>query len=216
MNLAQRSTGTQTYNIDHLASQYITIAPTGSTLPDRSMLRIRTKDMGDEDKRAMVVVKDGSAYTEYQAKYGTVVVPNFEDVDEVVVILANASRTQDNVTFEFEAEVSGGSIAYIIDRSGSMRGTPLANAKIAANQGITTMQEGDEVAVVSFSTSAGVNYSRTTIDADAVRNAARGGRELSVGGWRNVDWRWTTWRLQRTERVISSQQGSGTAVRRIP
>lgn len=77
----------------------------------------------------------------------------------------------------------GGAVAYVLDRSGSMGGAPLANAKSAANQGITTMDIGDEVAVVSFSSSAGTNYSLRLITDDTVRQGARAAvNGLSAGG----------------------------------
>ena len=72
----------------------------------------------------------------------------------------------------------GAAIAYILDRSGSMGGAPIVNAKLAAQQGITAMKEGDEVAVISFSTSSSVNYPLTLITDNAVRQAASG----AVGG----------------------------------
>lgn len=68
---------------------------------------------------------------------------------------------------------SGAAIVYILDRSGSMSGAPLSNAKTSANQGITLMPEGDEVAVVSFSSAASTNYGRREITDPSVRSGAR-------------------------------------------
>lgn len=82
---------------------------------------------------------------------------------------------------------AGGAIAYIMDRSGSMSGTPIANAKIAANQGITLMNEGDEVAVVSFSSSASTDLGLRTINDDSDREAARAAiNGLSAGGLTSI------------------------------
>ncbi|MCK4412024.1 MAG: VWA domain-containing protein [Candidatus Eisenbacteria sp.] len=78
-------------------------------------------------------------------------------------------------------------IAYILDRSGSMQGVPLLGAKFAANVGITLMREQDEVGVVSFSSTARVNYPRTRITGDAVRAAARAAvNSLSASGMTSI------------------------------
>ncbi len=76
----------------------------------------------------------------------------------------------DNVVYTFTH--AGPSICYILDRSGSMEGAPLANAKSAAIQGIYSMNIGDEVSVVSFAASSSVNYSRHEISGAAERQAA--------------------------------------------
>ncbi|MCP3917432.1 MAG: VWA domain-containing protein [bacterium] len=81
------------------------------------------------------------------------------------------------------APAQGAAIGYVLDRSGSMGGTPLANAKAAANQGITTMRLCDEVTVTSFSSLASTNLTLRTITDDSVRAAARAAvNGLSAGG----------------------------------
>lgn len=64
-------------------------------------------------------------------------------------------------------------LAYVLDRSSSMEGIPLAVAKLAANFGITWMDEGNEVTVASFNESARTDFPISPITGDAVRNSAR-------------------------------------------
>lgn len=54
-------------------------------------------------------------------------------------------------------------VDLIIDRSGSMGGTPLTTAKAAASQFVDYMQHGDMVGVVSFESSARVDFTLTEI-----------------------------------------------------
>jgi len=78
-------------------------------------------------------------------------------------------------------------MAYILDRSGSMGGTPLANAKTAAKQGITSMRQLDEVAVVSFSSGSRVDFDREVIADDDVRQEARDAVDgLNSGGMTSI------------------------------
>ncbi|MCD4725604.1 MAG: VWA domain-containing protein, partial [Bacteroidales bacterium] len=79
------------------------------------------------------------------------------------------------------------SICYVLDRSGSMEGAPLANAKAAANQGICSMDVGDEVSVVSFAEFASVDYTRHEILGDAEKQAAMNAvNSLYAEGWTSI------------------------------
>jgi hypothetical protein len=78
---------------------------------------------------------------------------------------------------------NGGAVAFVLDRSGSMGGGPLAGMKGAASQGIWGLSEGDEVAVIGFASSANVAYPLTRIDGSAERSAAaRAVESLAAGG----------------------------------
>jgi hypothetical protein len=112
---------------------------------------------------------------------GTITIPPLSPATAMISVTCNAIGTatvtlsstngcRDSAQFVGK---QGACMAYILDRSGSMSGAPLANAKAAANQGITTMHEGDEVAVVSFNSAATVNFARAPITSDAVRTQAR-------------------------------------------
>lgn len=64
-------------------------------------------------------------------------------------------------------------IALVIDRSGSMAGTKIAAAKTAANTFVDVMQDGDKIAVTSFSSGTSVNYPLTTIAGATTKTAAK-------------------------------------------
>lgn len=64
-------------------------------------------------------------------------------------------------------------IALVIDRSGSMAGTKIADAKTAAKTFVDLMQDGDQIAVTSFSSGASVNYPLTRIAGAATKTAAK-------------------------------------------
>ena len=119
-----------------------------------------------------------------------------DQVDELVVIIVRLDTDETNNSkkeyySKLKKKEGEASICYILDRSGSMSGTPLSNAKTAAKQGVTTMKIGDEVSIVSFSSSASVNYNRTEIEdenngdneREAARNAISG---LSSGGMTSI------------------------------
>ena len=75
------------------------------------------------------------------------------------------------------------STAYVLDRSGSMAGTPLKGAKESANKGISLMAMGEEVSVVSFNGSASTNLGLTFINDNTQRNAAYAAvNSLGAGG----------------------------------
>lgn len=57
-------------------------------------------------------------------------------------------------------------VALVVDRSGSMRGQRMANAKAAANAAVDRLKDGDSVLVVSFDTEAQVVLAPTVISAD--------------------------------------------------
>ncbi len=62
------------------------------------------------------------------------------------------------------------SVSLVIDRSGSMTGQPLADAKTAAKDFVDDMEGNDEAAVISFSTDVTVDQQFTT-DKDSLKQA---------------------------------------------
>jgi photosystem II stability/assembly factor-like uncharacterized protein/uncharacterized protein YegL len=70
-------------------------------------------------------------------------------------------------------QVANVDVALVIDRSGSMSGQKIADAKAAANTFVGFMQAGDKVAVVGFETAASVYYPLTTIVNDATKTQAQ-------------------------------------------
>jgi hypothetical protein len=100
-----RTTNEITVFIDHMASRYAKMVP-DAALADETLLVVEARDMASIDKRAVIIVKDGSTYTEYQAGGGPVTIADFGTVDEVVLALGNASTTDDNTEFRFEAWIN--------------------------------------------------------------------------------------------------------------
>lgn len=80
-------------------------------------------------------------------------------------------------------------IMLTIDRSGSMSGIPIAEAKKASKLFVDLMKTDDQIGVVSFSSGASVNYPLTEInDTGTIKTAAKSAIEaLSAGGGTSVD-----------------------------
>jgi subtilisin family serine protease/photosystem II stability/assembly factor-like uncharacterized protein/uncharacterized protein YegL len=75
------------------------------------------------------------------------------------------------------ADTSNVDVALVLDRSGSMSGQKITDARAAAQQFVDLMVDGDMVGVVSYSSYATVNYPLTTITG-TVRNDAKN----AIGG----------------------------------
>lgn len=73
-------------------------------------------------------------------------------------------------------------IAIIVDRSGSMRGEKLENAKLAARQLVRQLADGDRVALVSYSSGSFVNVPSTTLTAHSRRVLGRAIDQLTASG----------------------------------
>jgi len=98
----------------------------------------------------------GAATSSYHELDGDGVAPNGDDV-------------------EFTFSSTGGvDVALVIDRSGSMGSYGyMEPAKDAAKTFVGLMEIGDNVAVVSFSTDATINFALTTIESDATKTDAQ-------------------------------------------
>lgn len=70
------------------------------------------------------------------------------------------------------------SVALVIDRSGSMSGQPISDAKIAASSFVDNMKPSDRGAIISFSSNVTVDQSFTS-DKNALKNAIN---SISAGG----------------------------------
>lgn len=84
----------------------------------------------------------------------------------------------------------GAAVSLVIDRSGSMFGSRIAAAKSAAVDFVRKMQLGDQVALVTFSSSATVDQPLVTLTSEAVRDQiisrinaifASGGTNIAAG-----------------------------------
>ncbi len=85
----------------------------------------------------------------------------------------NAQRCPDNDGFTLKEQVftdssisTNANVILVIDRSGSMAGEPISNAKNSAQQFIDLMESEDKAGVVSFSSSARTDYPLTILTDD--------------------------------------------------
>lgn len=128
----------QTVNVNHLASKYYKFVP-GASLKKPTMLSIRVNGVDGKDVNAIATAKkkDGS-YVEYPfsldatTNEGEVGISGFssENITEVVLVLLNYSKTEDNLEIKYEAELMKG-FTFVIDDTGSMGGE-IAAAQSAA------------------------------------------------------------------------------------
>jgi len=81
------------------------------------------------------------------------------------------------------ADDNNPSVVQVIDRSGSMAGPKLAAAKTAAAAFVELMQRGDEIGIVSYSSSARADYPLTEITDSQVKEEAKSAvARLLAGG----------------------------------
>lgn len=96
---------------------------------------------------------------------------------DLEVAVLSASTTETNaVLYADGGQYTGSDIVLTIDRSGSMSGSKIIAAKSAATLFVDQMTGGDAIGVVSFNSSASVNYPLAIIDPtspDDVKDAAQ-------------------------------------------
>ena len=74
-----------------------------------------------------------------------------------------AGDTLDHNVVDLNPTSNNVDVVLVIDRSGSMSGSPISNAKNSAKQFIALMEDGDKAGVVSFDTYARYDYQLTTL-----------------------------------------------------
>ena len=77
-------------------------------------------------------------------------------------------------------------VAVVIDRSGSMEGTPFTQAKDAALRFIDQLSDRDRMALVQYDDVAQVVVSSTPLDKEGRDRLRRAVREMTVGGSTNL------------------------------
>jgi Ca-activated chloride channel family protein len=77
--------------------------------------------------------------------------------------------------------------ALVIDRSGSMAGDGIENARFSADRFIRRLENGDRLAIVSYATDVTVDFSLQTIDATTRSAALRTVARLEEGGGTNIE-----------------------------
>jgi len=94
--------------------------------------------------------------------------------------------------FHFQAEaraaqVAGSDIALVIDRSGSMQGQKLVDAKTAASTFVGFAQQGDKIGVVNFDCDANVVFPLVAIVSDATKTAIQNAiSSIQAGGGTSI------------------------------
>ena len=172
---------TKTTTIDNLAAKYYKFLPDPSKSGQKLDLIILFRGPDYVDCGAIVVtvkngVKDQHILTLDSQNDGSYTIDNFgtNGADSVILIMSNGSQSTDGASFEYEAKYAGVDVALVIDRSGSMSTYDYMDpAKAAASNFVALMQNGDQVAVASFSSYATVNFPLTYIDTSTVKQSAQ-------------------------------------------
>ena len=112
-------------------------------------------------------------------------------IDKAVVTIARLDTDESTSDNDYFIKLTQGiDVSLVIDRSGSMGGDEIVQAKNASNQFVALLNHGDNIAVSSFESSASVNFSLTTIESDQTKidaqNAinsinASGGTSIGAG-----------------------------------
>jgi len=103
---------------------------------------------------------------------------------DLEVIVGDASDLErDAVLYGEKGNVD---VVLVIDRSGSMAGQKITDAKNAAKQFVDLMVDGDKIGVVSFSSSATVNYGLTTIAGNVKQDAKNAIDAIGASGMTSI------------------------------
>lgn len=95
-------------------------------------------------------------------------------------VLVEIAGTED--TSQGQGAPANAHLAIVMDQSGSMRGSRLANAKSAALRAIDTMRDGDMVTVVTFDTRSRTVIPPTVIDPSSRSRIASDVQRIELGG----------------------------------
>lgn len=77
-------------------------------------------------------------------------------------------------------------VALVIDRSGSMRGEPMAKARQAARTFVDALDERDRIALISFDNTSQVEVASTRVDAAGQRKLHEAIEQMRAGGTTNI------------------------------
>lgn len=121
-------------------------------------------------------------------RYVLTVTPPTQDANglydlTVSVVKENAVLASDTEVDAVQYGVGNADVPLVIDRSGSMSGSKIADARNAAKQFVDFMSNGDQVGVVSFSGDARVDFPLTLITSNNVKEQAKSAiNSLYAGG----------------------------------
>ena len=164
------ATFSQENPVQEYASEYIEITP-----PREMTISFDGNWLTNFIVRVLKI--DGSAFTietmnlNWQ-KDGSIEIPTTHD--RIVLVIAREDDLLGDGTYTVRVSaIVRVDVALVIDRSGSMLGSKIASAKISAKLFTDLMQIRDRIGVVSYATSAGVNYGLTEITTTATKTAAK-------------------------------------------
>lgn len=138
-------------------------------------------DLKYEDNNIYVLGFDDSAYPEIRVTLGAreEIIEDILSQDGITV-----KDTRYGVNYSAQVDESAEtSLGFVVDTSGSMGGTPIANVRTALGSFIKDMDQGQEMALVTFESEAFIQVPMTT-DKAAVQTAVS---TLGDGGGTNID-----------------------------
>lgn len=151
----------------------------GFAAPATSVLDQASPSTGDGGSTA---VSDGAHFLVEQTlrvegRLGHPTMPR-GDRGQTYVLLEIQGTIEEGAT----ARAADGHLAIVLDQSGSMRGSRLANAKSAALRAVDGLRDGDQVTVVTFDTQAKVVVPPTVLDAASRSRIATDVQRIALGG----------------------------------
>jgi len=157
-----------------------------SSTPSKAIVEVVT-DYGLQKDDFIVRIgnRDATIVTVYEAKgtYSLEVIPPIQSANGLYNLQVTAgSRTDAEVNAIYYADTNNVDASLVLDRSGSMSGQKIMDAKNAAQQFVTQMVNGDMVGIVSYSSDATINYPLTTITGTVKTEASNAIDSLSSGG----------------------------------
>mgnify|MGYP006283948861 CR=1 FL=1 len=110
-----------------------------------------------------------------------------DDRVTLVVCRVDTETSGANGDYEVTLKHSGIDAVVCLDRSGSMSGSYIQNARIAASTFVGLMNIGDMIGVTSFSSSATTNYPLTLITGPGIKSAAQNAISgIGTGGYTSI------------------------------
>ena len=141
-------------------------------LPDDTPKPTPTTEFGDEN-----TVDEGSLTITTRLSHGAVPATPFSELYATIDVLA------DEVAPDTRAPLN---VALVIDRSGSMRGEAMAQARQAARTFVDALDDRDRVAIVAFDNRSVVEMPSTVVDEEGRSMLHRSIDKIHAGGTTNI------------------------------
>ncbi|TET64739.1 VWA domain-containing protein, partial [Candidatus Aerophobetes bacterium] len=115
---------------------------------------------------------------ELSDEYVLEVMPPTQDTNDLYDLTVSVGSASDTEIDAVQYGVSNADVPLVIDRSGSMSGSKIVDARNAAKQFVDLMNNGDQVGVVSFSGDARVDFPLTLITSSNIKEQAKSAIDL--------------------------------------